>query len=52
MGLTWVILIAGLVLAEKLLRPGEGVARLAGIVLIGLGLAVALRPDAAAVLAG
>jgi predicted metal-binding membrane protein len=52
MGLTWVVLIAGLVLAEKLLRPGERVARLAGVVLIGLGLAVALRPGAAAVLAG
>ena len=45
MGLVWVLLIAALVTAEKLLPGGEWLARLAGGVLVGLGLAVAIRPD-------
>jgi predicted metal-binding membrane protein len=52
MGLAWVVLIAALVLAEKLLRYGEGAAWTAGMALIGLGLAMAIRPDLAGVLAG
>lgn len=45
MGLPWVLLIAAVVTAEKLLPPGEWIARLAGGALVMLGLAVALRPD-------
>ena len=52
MGLVWVVLIAALVGAEKLAPRGDWIARLAGAALIGLGLAVALRPDIVAVLHG
>jgi predicted metal-binding membrane protein len=45
MGLSWVLLIAALVAAEKLLPGGEWIARLAGSALILLGLAVIARPD-------
>jgi predicted metal-binding membrane protein len=45
MGLSWVLLIAALVAAEKLLPGGEWIARLAGVALALLGLAVAARPD-------
>jgi predicted metal-binding membrane protein len=45
MGLAWVLLIAALVAAEKLLPHGEWIARLAGGALVLLGLAVAARPD-------
>jgi predicted metal-binding membrane protein len=44
MGLTWVLLIACVVAAEKLLRGGEWVARAAGVALALLGVAVALHP--------
>jgi predicted metal-binding membrane protein len=45
MGLAWVLLIAALVAAEKLLPRGEWIARGAGVALMLLGGAVALRPD-------
>lgn len=50
MGLVWVLLIAALVLAEKLLPGGERVAWVSGGVLVLLGLAVAMRPQIAMIL--
>jgi predicted metal-binding membrane protein len=50
MGLPWVLLIAALVTAEKLLPGGAWIARAAGGALLLLGLAVAARPDLAALL--
>lgn len=50
MGLPWVLLIACVVAAEKLLPRGEWIARLTGIALMLLGVAVAVRPDLAAAL--
>jgi predicted metal-binding membrane protein len=47
MGLAWVLLISLAVAAEKLLPGGAWIARGAGIALVLLGLAVALRPDLA-----
>jgi predicted metal-binding membrane protein len=44
MGLAWVLLIAGVVAAEKLLPRGEWIARATGVALVLLGVAVALRP--------
>ena len=44
MGLPWVLLIAAIVAAEKLVPRGEWVARLTGIALVLLGLAIAARP--------
>jgi len=44
MGLAWVLLIAALVAAEKLLPRGEWIARSIGGALLLLGVAVALRP--------
>jgi predicted metal-binding membrane protein len=44
MGLRWVLLIAGLVAAEKLLPRGEAIARITGAALVLLGLAVAVHP--------
>jgi len=44
MGLAWVLLIAALVAAEKLLPRGEWIARAIGGALLLLGVAVALRP--------
>jgi predicted metal-binding membrane protein len=52
MGLAWVLLIAALVAAEKLLPGGEWVARAAGLALIGLGVAVLARPELATMLRG
>ena len=50
MGLIWVLLIAAVVAAEKLLPRGEWIARMTGIALVLLGLAVAVRPGLAAAL--
>ena len=50
MGLPWVLLIACVVAAEKLLPGGERIARVTGLVLVLLGVAVALRPQLAAAL--
>jgi predicted metal-binding membrane protein len=50
MGLPWVLLIACAVAAEKLLPRGERIARLTGVALIALGVAVAVRPGLATVL--
>jgi predicted metal-binding membrane protein len=50
MGLPWVLLIACVVAAEKLVPRGEWIARLTGIALAVLGVAVALRPGLAAAL--
>jgi predicted metal-binding membrane protein len=50
MGLPWVLLIAAVVAAEKLLPGGEWIARTTGVALILLGLAVAIRPGLAVVL--
>jgi predicted metal-binding membrane protein len=50
MGLPWVLLVACAVAAEKLLPDGERVARLIGVALILLGVAVAIRPALAAAL--
>jgi predicted metal-binding membrane protein len=47
MGLPWVLLIAVVVAAEKLLPYGEWIARLAGVGLMLLGVAVAVRPHLA-----
>ena len=52
MGLVWVLLIAALVAAEKLLPGGEWIARAAGGALVLLGVAVALRPDLVMALRG
>ena len=50
MGLPWVLLIAAIVAAEKLVPGGEWVARLTGVALMLLGVAVAVRPDFAVAL--
>jgi predicted metal-binding membrane protein len=50
MGLPWVLLIAVVVAAEKLLPRGRWAARLTGVLLLGLGAWVALRPEAAMLL--
>jgi predicted metal-binding membrane protein len=50
MGLPWVLLIACVVAAEKILPRGEWVARTTGIALTLLGVAVALQPGLASVL--
>lgn len=52
MGLPWVLLVACAVAAEKLLPPGEWIARLTGVALVVLGVAVAMRPALAAALRG
>ncbi len=52
MGLPWVLLIAAVVAAEKLLPRGEWIARVTGVALVLLGLAVVVRPDLAVVLRG
>jgi predicted metal-binding membrane protein len=52
MGLAWVLLVAAVVTAEKILPGGEWIARLAGVALIMLGLAVALQPGLAMTLRG
>lgn len=50
MGLPWVLLIACVAAAEKLLPRGQWIARATGVALVLLGLAVALRPGLAAAL--
>jgi predicted metal-binding membrane protein len=50
MSLPWVLLIACAVAAEKLLPRGERIARLTGVALIVLGVAVAIRPGLATAL--
>jgi predicted metal-binding membrane protein len=50
MGLPWVLAIACVVAAEKLVRGGEWIARAAGVVLTLLGLATALHPRLATAL--
>ena len=52
MGLPWVLLIASVVAAEKLVPDGEWVARASGGSLVLLGLAVAAHPSLASVLRG
>jgi predicted metal-binding membrane protein len=52
MGLAWVLLIGAVVAAEKMLPRGEWIARAAGIALVLLGVAVALRPGLALTLRG
>jgi predicted metal-binding membrane protein len=52
MGVRWVLLIAAVVAAEKLLPGGEWLARAAGGALLLLGATVALRPDLVMVLRG
>jgi predicted metal-binding membrane protein len=52
MGLAWVLLVAAVVAAEKVVPGGERIARLAGVGLVALGLAVALRPGLAMTLRG
>ena len=50
MGLPWVLVVACVVAAEKLVRGGEWIARAAGIALALLGLAVAVHPGLATAL--
>ena len=52
MGLAWVLLVAVVVAAEKMLPRGEWIARVAGVALVLLGVAVALRPGLALTLRG
>ena len=52
MGLPWVLLIACVVAAEKLLPRGDSIARLTGVALVLLGVAVAVRPALATALRG
>jgi predicted metal-binding membrane protein len=52
MGLPWVLLIAAIVAAEKLVPRGDRVAYVIGAILIVLGVAVAVRPDLATSLRG
>jgi predicted metal-binding membrane protein len=47
MGLPWVLVIACVVAAEKLVRGGEWIARASGVALVLLGLAVAVHPGLA-----
>jgi predicted metal-binding membrane protein len=50
MSLPWVLAIALLVFAEKVLPGGERTARITGAILIAAGLAVVVRPDLAGAL--
>jgi len=50
MGLPWVLLIAVVVLVEKVVPRGEWTARLGGGLLIALGIVVAVHPALAATL--
>src|SRR5688500_7465371 len=52
MSLPWVLLIAAVVFAEKLLPRGEWTARAVGAGLVLLAIAVAIRPDLAVALRG
>jgi predicted metal-binding membrane protein len=52
MGLTWVLLIAAMVAAEKLLQGGEWMARATGGAFLLLGVAAVWRPDLVTALRG
>jgi predicted metal-binding membrane protein len=52
MGLVWVLLVAAVVAAEKVLPGGQWIARVAGLALVLLGAAVAVRPSLALTLRG
>lgn len=52
MSLPWVLLIAALILAEKLFPKGQWIAGAIGVGFIFMGLAVAVNPDLAAVVRG
>jgi predicted metal-binding membrane protein len=52
MGLAWVLLVAAVVAAEKVLAGGEWIARATGLTLVLLGVAVAVRPGLALALRG
>ena len=52
MGLPWVLLIACIVAAEKLLPGGERIAQVTGGLLAVLGVAIAIRPELAMTLRG
>lgn len=52
MSITWVVAISVVVFAEKVLPRGWRTARVVGVALIALGLAVALRPELAGVMRG
>jgi predicted metal-binding membrane protein len=52
MGLIWVLLVAAMVAAEKVLPGGEWIARATGVALVVLGVAVAVRPALALTLRG
>ncbi len=52
MGLAWVLLVAAVVAAEKLLPAGERIAVVTGIALVLLGLTLAVRPELAVALRG
>ena len=52
MALRWVLVIALVVAAEKLVPRGEWAARIAGVLLLALGAAVALQPELAQLLRG
>jgi hypothetical protein len=52
MGLQWVLLIAVVVFLEKLVPRGERTARIVGVAVVLLGVAVAARPEVATVLRG
>jgi predicted metal-binding membrane protein len=52
MGLLWVLLIAAVVAAEKVLPGGEWIARVTGIALLVLGAAIVTRPGLAMTLRG
>ncbi len=52
MGVRWVLLVAALVVAEKVMPAGELTARLGGAALVLLGILVVANPDLAAILRG
>jgi predicted metal-binding membrane protein len=52
MGLLWVLLVAAVVAAEKVLPGGEWIARATGIALLVLGMAIVTRPGLAMTLRG
>lgn len=52
MGLPWMLLIATLIFAEKVVPRGEWTARISGVVLVVLGIIVFLQPDVAMIIRG
>jgi predicted metal-binding membrane protein len=52
MALHWVLLIAVVVFAEKILPRGEWIARITGVALVLLGVLIAIQPQLAAILQG